>query len=375
MSNASTAASRPAEADHYALVSESGPREIPAPELAYAPPTPRSYRPRLGLIGCGGITASHLAAYREAGWEVAAFCDVDEARARARRDAFNPTASVFTDHRRVLDLADVEVLDIALHPEPRVGVIEDALRAGKHVLSQKPFVTDLDTGHRLVKLAREAGVKLAVNQNGRWAPYVSWARHAVAARLLGDVQTVNLRVQWDHTWTHGTPFEEVHHLILFDFGIHWFDMLAQLFRGRAPRRVAAGVARAPGQGVKPPLLAQATVEFADGLGCLSFDGHTRCGAAESLEITGSRGTLRATGRVLECESVTLWTSEGVCRPRLAGRWFNDGFRGTMGELLCAIEENREPANSGAENLHSLALCLAAMRAADTGVAQTPGRVD
>jgi predicted dehydrogenase len=44
------------------------------------------------------------------------------------------------------------------------------LRAKKHVLSQKPFVLDLDTGARLADLADEMGVKFAVNQNGRWAP-------------------------------------------------------------------------------------------------------------------------------------------------------------------------------------------------------------
>jgi hypothetical protein len=46
----------------------------------------------------------------------------------------------------------------------------------------------------------------------------------------------------------------------------------------------------------------------------------------------------------------------------------------MGELLCAIEENREPSNSARENLRSLAICFAAVKAADTGKAQTPGKV-
>lgn len=362
------------DSPNYALASDTGLREIPPPRLPYEPPMPRVYRPRLGLIGCGGITANHLEAYRDAGWEVAAFCDQDVARARARREAFNPAAAVFTDHRALLELEGIDVVDIALHPEPRGPVMADALRAGKHVLSQKPFVTDLAAGLEYVALARQQGVKLAVNQNGRWAPYQSWARHAVAAGLLGEVQSVDVRIHWDHTWTQGTPFEEVPHLVLFDFGIHWFDLVAQLFAGRAPRQVLAQVARAPGQALKPPLLARATVSFEHGLASLGFDAHTRFGPEESLEITGTRGTLRARGRVLECEQIELWTAAGVCRPRLEGRWFNDGFRGAMGELLCAIEEDREPANSGADNLCSLALCLAAQRAADTGVPQTPAPV-
>ena len=45
--------------------------EVPAPDLPWQPPAPRTYRPRIGLIGAGGIAASHLDAYRTAGWEVA----------------------------------------------------------------------------------------------------------------------------------------------------------------------------------------------------------------------------------------------------------------------------------------------------------------
>jgi hypothetical protein len=57
----------------------------------------------------------------------------------------------------------------------------------------------------------------------------------------------------------------------------------------------------------------------------------------------------------------------VARPRLTGAWFNDGFAGAMGELLCAIEDGREPLNSARGNLFSLKLCLAALRSAESGI--------
>ena len=65
------------------------------------------------------------------------------------------------------------------------------------------------------------------------------------------------------------------------------------------------------------------------------------------------------------QSVELHTEAGVARPELRGTWFNDGFAGTMGELLCAIEEGREPLNSARGNLFSLKLCLAAVRSSRT----------
>jgi len=356
---------------NYALGTAPDAPAARAPELPYRPPMPRRYRPRIGLIGCGGISAHHLAAYRDAGWAVTALCDVDEARARRRREEFQLDAPVFTDAGELLARADVDVVDVALHPEVRAPVLAAALRAGKHVLSQKPFVTDLATGRALVDLARARGVKLAVNQNGRWAPYLSYARAALAAGLLGEVQSVAIRIHWDHTWCAGTPFEDVPHLILFDFGIHWFDAVAQFFRGRRALAVHALTARAPGQTMRPPLLAAAQIRFDTGLATLAFDGAARFAPEESLLITGTAGTLRSRGKPLESDRVELTTAAGTAVAVLEGRWFNDGFRGAMGELLCAIEEDREPANAAADNLRTVALCLAACRAADTGQPQAP----
>jgi glucose-fructose oxidoreductase len=54
------------------------------------------------------------------------------------------------------------------------------------------------------------------------------------------------------------------------------------------------------------------------------------------------------------------------RPLLTGSWFNDGFAGAMGELLCAIEDGCEPLNSARGNLLSLQLCQAAVRSVRTG---------
>lgn len=356
---------------NYALATAGGGVEIPAPELRYEPPMPKHYRPRIGLIGCGGISGSHLDAYRTAGWEVAALCNRTRAKAGQRQREFFPAAAIYSDYRELLRRPDIDVVDITLHPAERGAVIADALRARKHVLSQKPLADDLGTARELATLARAQGVKLAVNQNGRWAPYMSYARHAVAAGLLGEIQTAQIRINWDHTWCVGTPFEEVRHLILFDFGIHWFDFVAQAFSGRAARRVLASVAQAAGQTMKPPMLAQAIVEFEAGQASLVFDGHSRFGPEETILVTGTHGTLRTRGKVVENDWVELHTQDGVSHPKLSGKWFNDGFRGAMGELLCAIEEDREPVHSATNNLRTLALALAACRSADTGQPQIP----
>ena len=60
---------------------------------------------------------------------------------------------------------------------------------------------------------------------------------------------------------------------------------------------------------------------------------------------------------------------------LDGVWFDDGFAGAMGELLCAIEEDREPENSARRNLPSLELCFAAVASADAGTPVVVGEAE
>lgn len=359
---------------NYSLAEQSAARLDQAPDLPYRPPQPKRYLPRIGLIGCGGITPSHLDAYRSAGWEVVAMCSLRGKSARQRRNEFFPNAKIEPDYQSLLRRPDIDVVDIALHPEERATVIADALSAGKHVLSQKPFVLDLNVGRRLVALAEKRGRKLAVNQNGRWAPYFSYTAQAIRAGLLGEVQTVAMNLNWDHTWIKGTPYEAVHHVVLYDFAIHWFDAAALFFAGRKPLRVFAANELAPSQRLKPPLIASAVVQFEGGTATLSFDAHSRFGPEETLAVTGSAGTIHARGPICAAHDLTLHTAVGWAKPKLEGKWFNDGFRGAMGELLCAIEEDREPSNSARQNLASLALCFAAVKSAGTGRAQVPGAV-
>lgn len=197
-----TEATATASADSYALADAAHCVAV-APDLPYQPRDPQNYRPRIGLIGAGGITFAHLGAYRQAGYDVAAVCEQDIERARSRRDEFFPEAAVTTNVADIVGRDDIGVVDIATHPAARVALIERALDAGKHVLSQKPFVLDLDVGEALVERADRNGVKLAVNQNGRWAPHFGYMREAVRAGIIGDVQSVHLGVHWDHTMDHG----------------------------------------------------------------------------------------------------------------------------------------------------------------------------
>jgi predicted dehydrogenase len=346
-------------ASDYALVSAAA-EEVAAPDLPYLPPMPRDRSAGIALVGAGGISGAHLDAYQRHGLDVLTICSRDLGRAKAKRDQFFPEADATDDFAAVLRDSRVGIVDLTAHPGPRAEQIRSALAAGKHVLSQKPFVEDIETGRALVEEAERRGLKLAVNQNGRWAPHLAYLREAAAAGLVGKVTGVHVAIRWNHNWVAGTDFDAMDDLILWDFGVHWFDFLVSVIGDRA-QSVFATAVRAAGQTARPPLLSQALVAFPGGQASLAFDGATRFGAEDTTVVIGTKGVAASRGPDLGHQSVELYTEAGVARPKLAGTWFNDGFAGAMGELLSAIEGNREPSNSARANLASIRLTQAAVR--------------
>src|SRR5579864_6813165 len=96
----------------YGLRKLSALQSVSAPNLPYQPPRPKRYNPPIGLIGCGGVSALHLAAYKKLRLNVVALCDRHPQRAETRRREFFPSAAVYTDYKNVLKRDDVEVVDL-----------------------------------------------------------------------------------------------------------------------------------------------------------------------------------------------------------------------------------------------------------------------
>jgi hypothetical protein len=350
--------------DQYALVAATV-ADIEAPELPYAPPAIER-DVKIALIGCGGIASTHLAAYQSRGWKVVAFCDIDKNRAQSRADQFFPDALVTDNPEDIFALSGLDAIDIATHTRHRPPLLRRAIECGHHVLSQKPFVTDITIGEELVAMAKDKGVMLCVNQNGRFAPHFSYIRELVTSGTLGSITGIHTQLHWNHTWIAGTPFAQMRDIVLYDFAIHWFDFVASLlptdldatvtaFRG-APR-VDLGL---------PALEATAVVEWSGGRATLSFDAGCLYGSGDSTTVIGTDGTVTSTGPDGGTQEVTLNLAAGKAKPELIGKWFNDGFAGTMAELLDSATTGRQARNDAEGNLRSLKLCFAAIESADTG---------
>jgi predicted dehydrogenase len=347
--------------------------------LDFAPPVPARVDRGIGLVGCGWVAGMQLGSYRRAGFRVVGMTDHDKARAEALRDAHYPDALVYPDVKALLADADVEVVDIATHVEGRPELVELALRAGRHVLSQKPFVDDLDEGERLCAVADEVGRTLAVNHNGRWAPHFAVLLAAARSGVLGQVTSADFAVHWPHDQVvEGMPvFAGMPDLVLYDFGIHWFDVIAALMDAD-PVQVHAQVGRRAGQRIHAPTHAQALISYPDGQASLVLRAGEPRAERGAYRVDGTRASVVHEGLSLGGTTVRLVTGEPPHEVHediaIGADWFGPGMTGTMGELLLALDEERRPWNDARSALRGLALCFAAVESARTGRPVAPGAV-
>ncbi len=151
---------------------------------------------RIGLIGCGRISASHIGAIQNLSnqAEVVAVCDTDPTRLQeaAAKTGARPYASI----EALLADPMVDIVSLCtpsgIHPEQ--GIL--AARAGKHVITEKPMAVRWQDGLDLVKACDASGVKLFVVKQNRLNPTIQFVKTAVDQGRLGRLHTVSSNVFW-----------------------------------------------------------------------------------------------------------------------------------------------------------------------------------
>ncbi|MEL4504621.1 Gfo/Idh/MocA family oxidoreductase [Luteococcus sp. H138] len=323
--------------------------------------------PGIGILGCGRIARSaHLPAYRQYGLPVVGVWS--RSGTRGVLADFPEVMRSYQSAEELLRDPAVTVVDLATGPTGRVDWIARCVEAGKHVLVQKPLVDDWSELDRLMPVldrADAAGVVVAVNQNARWAPTWRLATRLVEHGAIGKVVGVTHLHDKSLPPIVGTPFDDVQHMLISDYLMHWIDITC-LWLGSPVTRVAALDSRLPGQPSESRNPWAAVVNLCAENGAtatLRVSGNavaSRGGCP--FWIHGTEGTLRGS-ILLGSDRLTLERDGQHISYDLQGQWFVDGFAGTMGELMSAIAESREPENSARLVAPSVQAMLAAVDSA------------
>ena len=130
--------------------------------------------------------ASHADAYIANGIGIAGVCDADDARLAWAREKYDSAVAV-SDYRQVLKLDDVSVVSVASPDMFHVEHCVEAMRAGKHVLCEKPLALSVGECLEIVRVAEETARICMVGQVCRFAPGFVKAKELIDAGRIGEL--------------------------------------------------------------------------------------------------------------------------------------------------------------------------------------------
>ena len=340
---------------------------LPILALKYKPTPPKTREYGIGIIGVGRIANKRqIPSYLKAGLKIVAICDINEERLNAAKKRWG-IEKAFVDYHDLLELEEVEIVDILTQSWVRPPIVKDAAKARKHIICEKPFARSMEEAYSLVQAAEDAGVKIAVHQPTRWYYPFALAKALVQRGYIGEpFLYIDDRCHYLDTVYYEHPITRWHiHLEDFlpiEWGVHSFDIARWLFEEEPVRVYGSGI-RMPFQNFKSEMAAGFVADFPS-LRAI-FTMHMANQSDEYywyFRIEGTDGVIKGSVEPpwLACYS-----------RKLGNRWervewsyreaIEEAHGGPMFELINAIFEDREPSNSGRDNLNTVRFSLAAFR--------------
>lgn len=322
---------------------------------------------RWGLIGASTIAREWvIGAIRAAGGEVVSVMSSSAERGEAYA-AENGIAKAVTSVDDLVGDPDVDAVYISTTNELHHGQALAAIRAGKHVLCEKPLAMNLNDGCEMVLKACEAGVVLGTNHHLRNAATHRAMREAIAAGRIG--RPIAARVFHAvylpphlQGWRLDKP--EAGGGVILDITVHDADTLRFVLNDDPIEAVAISHSAGMGkEGLEDGVMG--VLRFRSGVIAQFHDAFTTKFAETGLEVHGTAGSL--IGRNVMTQrpvgTVVLRNEEGESELPLDHR---NLYETAIAAFHSAIGGNGRPSASGEDGVWSLATGLAVVKAAATG---------
>ncbi len=189
---------------------------------------------RTAMIGAGFMGKVHTEAVRRLGnVEVAAVAGVSDEEARNFGAAMGIEKTT-GDYRTVLEDPSIDAVHILTPNALHHPIAMAALRAGKHVLCEKPLTVNSAQAKEMVELAKQTGLANCVNHNLRCYPVVQQVRRMIENGDLGEILIAQgtysqdwLLYDTDYNWRLEAKDNGALRA-MGDIGSHWMDMVQHL---------------------------------------------------------------------------------------------------------------------------------------------------
>jgi len=299
----------------------------------------------VAVIGTGFWGKNHARVYRELpSTELVAICDVDAKRAKNIADQFG--AKMYTNSARMLKNKDIEAVSICTWSTMLAKEALRALRAGKHVLVEKPMATNTRQAKRLIETAEENGLHLTVGFLMRFIPGLQHIREAIEKRKIGDLVCVTAKRvgQWP---------ERIGDIgVVKDTAIHDIDVMRYI-SNEDPISVYAKAGSM--KHAKFEDYAQIMLKYEDVKSAFIESNWLTPYKTRTLTVTGSEAIMR-----LDYITQDLWieSAKESFQPRFP---FQEPLKLELQHFAECVTEKKKPLIAGNDGLKALRIAEAALR--------------
>ena len=198
---------------------------------------------KIGIIGCGGIAnGKHMPSLAKlSNVKMVAFCDIKKEKAEAAAKKYGtPDAVVYEDYRELLKDESIEVVHVLTPNKEHSFISIDAMRAGKHVMCEKPMAKTAKEAWEMVKVAKETGKKLTIGYQHRQKPQSQYAKEYIDTGALGEIYYANclaIRRRGTPNWGVFLNEDEQGGGPIIDIATHSLDLTLYLMNNYDPEMV------------------------------------------------------------------------------------------------------------------------------------------
>lgn len=191
---------------------------------------------RVAMIGYGAIGFEHGTAISNVpGLTYVLVCDRNNERLAAARQAF-PGIRTCTDLNEVAEDPDIDLVIVSTPPNTHATISMQMLRAGKHVVSEKPFCLTTTEAEEMIALSRDYKCTLTVYQCRRWDPDFLAIQQVVKSGAIGTIFHMETFIGgYSHPCDYWHSHEPISGGVFYDWGSHYLDWILQLI----PERVVS----------------------------------------------------------------------------------------------------------------------------------------
>lgn len=322
---------------------------------------------RVGIIGCGAISAVHADAIKKSGQELVALCDVDAAAADALNRRHKSQAAVYTDYKTMLKCERLNAVHICTPHFLHAEMAQEALKRGVNTLVEKPLAIQLSDAAHLQESAKGSGVQMGVCLQNRYLDANMRAHEILTAQ---NILHAGLHVVWSRDKRYYSSADWRGKLategggVLINQALHTLDLL--IWNMGMPKFVTASTQNFHLQGdIEVEDSAMGYLEFCDTRSAVFFA--TTAGGEDNppeLTFRGDRSLVELSGDRLKVDGIEVAASRSADKQLVAAETkpcWGTGHNRLIADFYDCLASGRHFPIDAAEGAKSVQLILAVYR--------------